>query len=68
MEAEDHILKQEKDKMDIELGKKQAIIEAQTTELEQLRADFDLKAKEASENADQFRKVVDGLPEKVATI
>lgn len=65
MEADEHIHLVEKAKMAAEIRMKQAIIDAQASEMAKLRSDFATKAKEAQDNADKFKNMLDGLQEKV---
>lgn len=65
MEAEEHIMRLEKLKMESELRIKQGIIDAQTAELLKLRQDFAEKAKLAEANGNQLNTILEGLNTKV---
>ncbi len=65
MEAQEYILKLEKQKMAAELIVKQGIIDAQAAELLQIRQDFAKQAEELKASDEKFKKSLESLNHKV---
>jgi len=65
MEAQEYILKLEKQQMAAELIVKQGIIDTQAAELLKIRQDFAKQAEELKASDEKFKKILESLSHKV---